>query len=245
MKKNVIDKHVHHGHRFEVSLACFESNKCDCCRKVEPGHADPLYKESAIHEPIKCHHLTTRWFPAWRCTCDGVCHGEKFYCNSCKTQTQWFRDHHGNQWPWEFLGIDKSEPNAILCTYCHEEVNKNGDMSIARKFFQRNDFSQMPTYSLDCTDTNERIAVEIHSLLSQFIAAEEAAIRQITPLISITKLCMGNIGSHGNTSCVWQTSKLNVILPNLPRDCKQILSTRRSGNDRSSAPRRDLPSHKF
>ena len=68
----------------------------------------------------------------------------------------------------------------------------------------------------------------LFSLLSNLIAAEEAAIRQITPLISIVQLNHGNIGCKGNTSCVWQKSKLNLILPNLPEECKFIIITRRN-----------------
>ena len=49
---------------------------------------------------------------------------------------------------------------------------------------------------------------------------EEAAIRQITPLISIVKLAYGNIGSKGNTTCMWNESKLSTILPNLPSKCQ-------------------------
>ena len=49
---------------------------------------------------------------------------------------------------------------------------------------------------------------------------EEASIRQITPLISIVKLAYGNIRSKGNTTCMWNDSKLSNILPNLPNKCQ-------------------------
>ena len=52
---------------------------------------------------------------------------------------------------------------------------------------------------------------------------EEAAIRQITPLISIVKLAYGNIGSKGNTTCMWNESKLSTILPNLPSKCQYFV----------------------
>ena len=45
---------------------------------------------------------------------------------------------------------------------------------------------------------------------------EETAIRKITALILIVKLTYGNIGSKGNTTCMWNESKLSTILPNLP-----------------------------
>ena len=51
---------------------------------------------------------------------------------------------------------------------------------------------------------------------------EEAAIRQITPLVSIVKLAHGNIGSKGNTTCMWNHSKLCTILPNLSSTCQYL-----------------------
>lgn len=69
---------------------------------------------------------------------------------------------------------------------------------------------------------------ELHTLLNSFTSAEEAAIRQITPLVSIVRLAHGNIGAKGNTTCVWQQSKLNLILPNLPSQCKFIVVKRTS-----------------
>ena len=52
---------------------------------------------------------------------------------------------------------------------------------------------------------------------------EEAAIRQITPLISIVKLAHGYISSKGNTTCMWNESKLSTILPNLPSKYQYFL----------------------
>jgi hypothetical protein len=71
---------------------------------------------------------------------------------------------------------------------------------------------------------------ELSKLLSTFTSAEEAAIRQITPLISIVRLKEGNIGAKGNTHLVWQQSKLQLVLPNLPHECKFIIMKRASGN---------------
>ena len=45
---------------------------------------------------------------------------------------------------------------------------------------------------------------------------EEATIREITPLVSIVKLAHDNIGSKGNTTCMWNHSKVCTNLPNLP-----------------------------
>ncbi len=57
---------------------------------------------------------------------------------------------------------------------------------------------------------------ELRNLLSNFTAAEEAAIRQIAPTLSIVRLSQGSLASKGDTSCVWHKSRLTVILPNLP-----------------------------
>ena len=81
----------------------------------------------------------------------------------------------------------------------------------------------------------------MHQLLRSFTGAEEAAIRQITPLISIVRFPHGSLGSKGNTSCVWQQSKLNLILPNLPEECKFIV-IRRKHKKRGKS---DLKSTKF
>ncbi len=91
--------------------------------------------------------------------------------------------------------------------------------------------------------TSERLKALLHS----FTVVEEAAIRQITPLISMLRLKGGNIGSKGNISCVWQKSKLASVLPNLPSDIKYIIILREqagSGNNRERQ-NRNLSSTKF
>ena len=60
-------------------------------------------------------------------------------------------------------------------------------------------------------------------------------------MMSILKLAQGNIGSKGNTSCVWQQSKLRHILPNLPSECDFIVIMRQGSNRHSSG----LTSTKF
>jgi len=80
---------------------------------------------------------------------------------------------------------------------------------------------------------NVGLSRQLHELMSSLTAVEEAAIRQISPLISILRLTSGNIGSKGNTTCVWQHSKLTHILPNLPSQCNYII-LRRGGNASST-----------
>jgi hypothetical protein len=47
---------------------------------------------------------------------------------------------------------------------------------------------------------------ELSNLLSNFTAAEEVAIRQIAPTLSIVCLFQGSLAPKGNTSCVWHKS---------------------------------------
>lgn len=102
------------------------------------------------------------------------------------------------------------------------------DLQYARSFSRRNGFGPSIVYPAlsDNEDTNVTKARKLYDLLSSFTPAEEAAIRQITPLLSIVRLAQGNIGTKGNTSCVWQESKMATILPNLPSECKFIVVTR-------------------
>ena len=61
-------------------------------------------------------------------------------------------------------------------------------------------------------------------------------------MLSIVRLAHGNIGSNGNTSCVWQQSKIHTVLPNLPSQCKFIVITRSQKNSsrmKSTRFRRD------
>jgi hypothetical protein len=74
-------------------------------------------------------------------------------------------------------------------------------------------------------------ARELRNLLSNFTAAEEAAIHQIAPTLSIVRLSQGSLASKGNTSCVWHKSRLTMILPNLLAECKFIVVKRISNNN--------------
>ena len=75
---------------------------------------------------------------------------------------------------------------------------------------------------------DQKIAEELQHLLLSFTIVEEAAIRTVVPLISIVRLMHGSIKTKGNTSCVWQQSRLSAVLPNLPSDCSFIIINRRN-----------------
>ena len=75
-------------------------------------------------------------------------------------------------------------------------------------------------------DRNTAIFTELYQIMKTLTATEEAAIRQITPLINIFSLSQRNIGAKGNIHCLWKKSKLNLILP---KDCRWIVIKRRQG----------------
>jgi hypothetical protein len=77
-------------------------------------------------------------------------------------------------------------------------------------------------------------AYELRELLNSFTSAEEAAICQITPLLTIIKLSEGNIGTKGSSHLVWQRSNLSLILPNLPEQCKFIVIRRKNSGSSST-----------
>ena len=81
----------------------------------------------------------------------------------------------------------------------------NTDLKYSRTFARSNGFGPVP--QPPAYDGNESVNIkmfrELHGLLKSFTGAEEAAIRQISPLISIVRFPHGSLGSKGNTTCVW------------------------------------------
>ena len=173
-----------------------------------------------------------KYHPAWECRCDNYCKGSQFYCAKRKTHISHYQRLHSNLNPWELLNCNKNEPNAVLCTNCYNKVHSKNieELEYGRVHSQRNGFGPVPIPPPieNNEDVNMTRYCRLFFLLSNLTAAEKTAIRQITPLISIVRLNHGNIGCKGNTSCVWQKSKLNLILPNLPEECKFIIITRRN-----------------
>ena len=120
MNNSSLKDHVIHGRRFETTLLLFESRQCSCCGTIKPEHNDKLYKKYTYYEPLKRSHLATKMKPAWKCTCDAVCKGEQFYSASRKKELEWYFLHHSKT-PWEYLGLPKTKPNALLCNNCNQE----------------------------------------------------------------------------------------------------------------------------
>jgi hypothetical protein len=75
-------------------------------------------------------------------------------------------------------------------------------------------------HPLPAQDVNSQLI----PLLQSYSLTEEWSIRQIISFMSVVRL-QNNIGSHGNTSCVWNNSKLALLLPNIPVEMSFIVVT--------------------
>eukprot|EP00984_Skeletonema_dohrnii_P031047 scaffold23084_cov153-Skeletonema_dohrnii-CCMP3373.AAC.2 len=249
MDSDAVRRHVSSARRAEISLLMHQVKACGCCGSVKPHHSDPGFPDSA---PLKRMHLINQSHDAWHCTCKAYCKGSQFY--SARRGTNVMRQYmrmHDQMTPEQYAAHhpDTVVAKTVLCQKCHEEVagDKAGvlglthtsllpwqDLQHGYTFSVRNGFGPAHTVPEESPDEDEniRLSRELHGLMSSLTAVEEAAIRQISPLISILRLTSGNIGSKGNTSCVWQHSKLTKILPNLPSECNYIILRR--GNASSS-----------
>lgn len=118
----------------------------------------------------------------------------------------------------------------FLSLFCSSDT-----LALARQFSARNGYGPVPLLPVPGAP---QWAAELGTLLGTLTCAEEAAIRQVTPLLSVIRLAHGNIGVRGNVSCVWQKSKLNRVLPNLPSQCSTIVIEReRRGGSVAGRPR--------
>jgi len=88
-------------------------------------------------------------------------------------------------------------------------------------------------------------ARRLQFLVNDMTLVEEAAIRRIAPMMYFVGLKQGNLASRGNTSCVYQKSRLQSILPNLPRECNYIIVKRLSRTNNSNNAHQWLKSTKF
>lgn len=208
------------GRQFEVSMTLFRVDTCSCCGVSLPVHQDSNVPTTVPH--FRQRHLNKKFHPAWHCTCQDVCQGGQFYSVSRSTHEAWFNSKHSCSSPGTFL--DLSSPNALLCADCHNY--SKDDLDLARPFSARNGFGTIPRQPTHPVD------IELRGLLDSITVAEEAAIRQITPLVSVVRLNHGNIGSRGNSTCVFQSSRVNTLLPNLPSECKIVVVEWRQGTGR-------------
>ena len=107
------------------------------------------------------------------------------------------------------------------------------------QFSLRNGYGPVPEYKKEYptlsnipSNTSDKVllSVKLHHLLDSLTAAEEAAVRRITPLLKLYRLTHGNMGVRGNVHCVWVNSTLGKVLPNLPEECKLIVVTRQGAD---------------
>ena len=219
-------RHLHclHTRAFELSMLCFHVESCSCCGRTEPVHDNPLLAAlHASHPQFHLRHLQTGFHQAWFCSC-ARCDGGQYYCQSRSSHAEFFCNTHGgdDHLPEyaELLGTDG--PNAQLCDYCHKEFSTDLlELNYTRRFSSRNGYGPtpvppdlLPADPYECSQVEKWR--ELDALLDASTSAEESAIRPIAPLTSIVRLKHGNIGCKGVTSCVWQESWLNLVLPNLP-----------------------------
>ena len=222
-------RHAILGRRIEVSLLLYQVYQCDCCGRVEPTHIDPevQYPKNIVFSRS---HFLNNVHEAHHCNCKELCRGSQFFSLMKTTQTDWFNQKHKNV---PILNR-RSDPTAYLCKVCHSECSgkhNTDELMSGRMFSFRNGFGQVQYVSDDILKDNISspfyqqylLAQELQKLLLSFTMVEEAAIRTIVPLLSITRLTHGNIATKGNTSCVWEKSKLYKVLPNLPTDYKWII----------------------
>ena len=236
------DLHALCGRRFDLSMMMFSIHSCDCCGITKPLHRDRYYPDNAIFERK---HFIQSFYKAWHCTCDGYCKGDQYYGSQQRSSIKLYRDNHNGLAPWEFLNLSKKETNALLCKKCNVEIKARNtiDLQFARSFSFRNGYGPAFIYpkAFEGEDPNFIIGRELQEIMTSLTCVEEAAIRQITPLVSLVRLSTGSISMKGNTSCVWQQSKLNIILPNLPTECKFVI-IKRKGCTQST---KDIKSTKF
>ena len=79
-----------------------------------------------------------------------------------------------------------------------------------------------PPNSLTIYDTYVLVDIILQVLMISLTLVEESTIDKITHILHIVKLTHDNYGTTGNTSLVWQKSKLNIMLPNLPETYKRF-----------------------
>ena len=191
------------------------------------------------------HHLRDSYYSATLCSCAGpLCQGRGYWAgsnNGTRELNQLFllthgyldelgmlRDPTGPDSAHKALeGQVASNGNLSLVTVCqkckpdHVKIEKG----IAPAFSFRNGFGPhvdvevIPNFNSSILYRRKaELIVVLNRVLTTLTIAEEAAIRQVTPLISIASLKNGNIANKGNISCVNQQCKWQSVLPNLSEE---------------------------
>ena len=147
---------------------------------------------------------------AWECNCIDTCKGQQFYSTSSSLQIKWFKKHHDNLLPNEVLGLSPDSPNATIFQNCATDFKPN-DLIIGRSFSTRNGVGPImkyvpPPVTVSVHNTHISMGIRLQVLMQPLILVEESAIRQITPMLHISKLSHGNYVTTENTSMVLYTT---------------------------------------
>lgn len=251
-----------HGRRYELSLLNIIIEECGCCGIIMPVQDDPwlgdgsFARDPITKEPSKCRrqHLSLKFHDAFRCRCDSFCKGEQFFSKGRPNHIAIFKQHHAGVHPSSALEAGTPSLSLVrLCNDCHEVRQNNKDLKLARPFSFRNGFGRPMPVAPAVNDRPNRaltdkaaLVKELDNLLLSFTAAEESAVRQVSPLVSLARLRHGNIGSKGNVTCVHQNSTWQHVLPNLPSECHTIrVKYKKHRNHRSSEGNSTMASFEF
>ena len=123
--------HVVNGRRHEVSMLLYAVDQCECCGKVQPGHVDPIFPE---HPTFERKHLMNKYHRVWQCNCDEFCKGSQFYPTQKPIVLKKYKLHHGNRAPWEYMSVEKEDPNAVICHKCYDEIGSSGGPTSGKNF---------------------------------------------------------------------------------------------------------------
>ena len=258
MDKTQLSKHAVWGRRFELMLMHFTVEQCSCCGITKPHASDPWYPTKGVGN-FQRDSLTEGFKSVHACRCTEECGGLQFYASSKPKEKAYYSYTHGglaldnaNDFVSSTLICDSCYKDVA------QNAEKKPELSLPRTMSERNGYGPgpvvvetvpdedddeeeeaedgtgiSPIYGTHASAIARSISSherELHYLLSILTAAEEAAIRQITPLVSLVRLQHGNFGIKGNATCVWQRSQINKVLPNLPKHCKVIVIGRSAGD---------------
>ena len=123
MDTEATHKHVMCGRQFEIAMLCYQVTSCACCGFTQPWHDYDDFPKDDI-APYTRKHLSSKYHPAWHCTCNNVCHGSQFYADAKPKHKAWFKSKHSGMSPSDALGLPS--PNAMICRSCYDEVSAKG-----------------------------------------------------------------------------------------------------------------------
>ena len=233
MSSEAQKKHALYSCAFQIYLLFFDVQKCDCCGRVLINHDDPLLPTNT---DFRINNLRNKFHKPCYFSCDGYCKKGQFYLARLLSHMRHNAKNHNNWNPSAVLGTHA--PNAPLYDACKKEIpirNEN-KISMVYTLSSHNGYGTIPyphtptnPFDMSAPPPLPAIITDInilwnypHKLCKEVTPAEEEAIQQVIHLVSIIRYKNGGISTKGNTSCVWQTSKLKQLLPNITCDCRII-----------------------